>query len=106
MILVFVKKMTYAGMALFPFVLIRRDVSPARFPVLVNHEKIHLRQQLEMLLLPFYFAYLIHYLINLVRYKNHDTAYRNVIFEKEAFANEADLNYLSQRRCWNFIKYH
>lgn len=97
--------MFYAGMALYPFVFIRKDVSPRRLPVLIYHEKIHLRQQLELLLLPFYVLYLFHYLINLVRFRNHDLAYRNVIFEKEAFDNENKPNYLMNRAWFNFIRY-
>lgn len=91
-------------MAIFPFVLIQQkhlkhDV------VLVNHESIHLRQQLELLILPFYLWYSGHYLVNLWRFKNAHRAYREIIFEREAFACENDLEYLQKRRRWAFLKY-
>lgn len=58
-----------------------------------------------MLVIPFYVIYLINYLINLVIYRQHDKAYREIIFEREAYANEHNKNYLSQRPVWSFMKY-
>jgi hypothetical protein len=71
----------------------------------MNHEKIHLQQQLELLILPFYVLYIGHYLFNLVKYRNHNTAYRNICFEREAYDNDWDLNYLPTRRIWAFWRY-
>lgn len=84
-------------MAIFPFILLKSEHLRAD-KVIINHEKIHLRQQLELLILPFYIFYLIHYLINLIRFKQHDIAYRNIVFEKEAYDNDGNLNYL--KRSW------
>jgi hypothetical protein len=89
-------------MALFPFILVRQ---PNPGPILVNHEQIHLRQQIEMGVLPFYLWYLIEYLIRRVRYRDHYEAYRNISFEREAFANETNLVYLRTRRWWGFWRY-
>lgn len=58
-----------------------------------------------MLVIPFYVIYLINYLINLVIYRQHDKAYREIIFEREAYANEQNGDYLSQRPVWSFMKY-
>ncbi len=88
------------GMALFPFVLVRQPNPDA---VLLNHERIHLRQQLELLLLPFYIWYLIEYGLGRLRGLNHYAAYRNIRFEREAFAQETDLAYLKKRRWWAFL---
>lgn len=90
------------GMALFPFILVRR---PNPSPVLLNHERIHLRQQAELGVLPFYVWYVVEYLIRRFQYAGHYAAYRNISFEREAFANEANLNYLKQRRWFAFRKY-
>ena len=92
-----VKRLPAAGMAIFPFILLKSEHLRAD-KVIINHEKIHLRQQLELLILPFYIFYLIHYLINLIRFKQHDIAYRNIVFEKEAYDNDGNLNYL--KRSW------
>lgn len=94
----------YNGMAMYPFIFIRK-ADYKKDAVLVNHECIHHRQQLELLIIPFYVFYLLHYVINLFLFRNHDKAYRGIIFEKEAYANEKNSGYLSQRKRWNFITY-
>ena len=90
------------GMALFPFILVRH---PNPGPVLLNHERIHLRQQAELGILPFYIWYVVEYLIRRWQYRNHYQAYRNISFEREAFANEQHLTYLSTRPFWTFAQY-
>lgn len=72
---------------------------------IINHEKIHLRQQLELLILPFYILYLINYLFNLIIYKKHDLAYRKIIFEQEAYLHDADLKYLKNNSWYGWIKW-
>jgi len=98
-----VKKLPAAGMAIFPFILLK-SAKLRNDPEMINHEKIHLRQQLELLVFPFYILYLLHYLINLIRYKKHDLAYRNIVFEKEAYDYETDLNYLKKGHWYGWIK--
>jgi hypothetical protein len=62
----------------------------------MNHEFIHFRQQIELLIIPFYILYLLNYLINLIRYHKHTEAYRNILFEREAYENDSNLSYLSE----------
>jgi len=100
-ILIQPKNLHVGGIALFPFIFIKSSLDSERKKVLINHERIHLRQQLEMLLIPFYIIYIFNYLINLIKYKKHSVAYRNIIFEIEAFKHERDLNYLNNRKAWN-----
>lgn len=95
------RRMRRAGITIFPFILI--DQRFRADTVLLNHEKIHIRQQLELLVLPFYCLYIGNYLINLLRYRNHNTAYRNIIFEKEAYSHESNLFYLGKRRLFAFL---
>lgn len=66
-----------------------------------NHEKIHLRQQKEMLVIPFFVLYIIYFILNLFWYRNFRKAYRNIPFEKEAFDNELNLDYLKTRKFLN-----
>ncbi len=95
----------FAGaMALFPFILVA-DENMKKDQTVINHEKIHLRQQREMLVIPFLMWYWGEYLILRIKYKNHRLAYRNISFEKEAYANESNLHYLSKRPFWAFLKY-
>lgn len=91
-------------MAVFPFVLMKYDFDKGN-RTFVNHEKIHLKQQLEMLILPFFIWYFSEYLVRLIQYKNKDLAYRNISFEREAYANEKDLNYLKNRKFYQFLHY-
>lgn len=62
----------------------------------INHEKIHLRQQRELLIIPFY----IWYIISL-----YTVGYNNISFEKEAYQNDHDFSYLSKRKMFDFLKY-
>lgn len=100
--IVVVDKLPAYGMAIFPFILIK-TVESKGDKILLNHEKIHLRQQLELLILPFYLLYLISYLFNRLKYTDHHTAYRNIIFEKEAFNNEGDLAYLARGNWFGWL---
>lgn len=94
----------YVGITIFPFVFLKHKYLKTDIK-LVNHERIHLRQQLELLILPFYLWYSIEFLIRLLVYKKWSNAYKNISFEREAYANEKDLNYLKSRSFWKFIKY-
>lgn len=91
-------------MALYPFILLK-DRAQKHDKILLNHERIHLRQQIELLIFPFYLLYLLHYLINLVRYRNHHRAYFNIVFEKEAYQCDQNLNYLKNRKFFSWINH-
>jgi hypothetical protein len=73
--------------------------------VFINHERIHLRQQLELLIIPFFIWYLLEFCLRWIQYKNFDLGYRNISFEREAYANEKDLYYLKRRSFWKFLEY-
>lgn len=92
------------GVSLFPFILLKRDDLRSD-PVFIRHETIHLRQQAEMLLLLFLLWYYLEFLIRLIQYGNLQEAYRNISFEREAYAHEKDNGYLKTRRFWAFLKY-
>lgn len=94
----------FAGLTLFPFIFLKRKELKNNY-VLINHEKIHLKQQLELFVVFFYFFYGIEWLIKCIKYKNGYIAYKNISFEKEAYSNEENLNYLTSRKFWAFINY-
>lgn len=95
----------FNGITIFPFVILR-DVKNKMNLRLINHEKIHIRQQLELLIFPFFVWYFIEYLYRLYQFKDKNKAYRNIVFEREAYENEKDLNYLQKRSFWNFLRYY
>lgn len=94
----------FRGITLFPFIIVSGKELKQNL-VTINHEKIHIRQQIELLILPFFIWYGIEFLIKRIRYKDKNTAYRNISFEREAYENEKDLNYLKQRSFWRFLNY-
>lgn len=107
MILIVFKYLTprgFRGLTFYPFVFLA-DKDDKLNKVFINHEKIHIRQQLELLILPFYLWYFTEYLFRLIQYKDRKGAYFNISFEREAYKNEKDLNYLKQRSFWRFLKY-
>ncbi|TDQ09512.1 hypothetical protein [Pedobacter metabolipauper] len=97
-------KLPANAMAIFPFILLKEKTGREN-KILVNHERIHFKQQLELLILPFYLIYLFNYLINLIRYKDHDSAYFHIVFEKEAYLNERNLKYLSVRKPFAWLTF-
>ncbi len=102
--LIVFKRLPANAMALFPFIVLKKEQQKTDL-ILLNHEKIHLRQQLELLILPFYICYLLNYLVNLFKYRNHEEAYFNISFEREAYQFESDLLYLSRRKWFRWWKY-
>ena len=95
----------YNGMAIYPFIFIKNK-KLAGNSILINHERIHLRQQLELIWIFFFTWYVIEFLIHLIRFRNWHKAYRNISFEKEAYQNEENLYYLEDRKFWSFLKYY
>lgn len=92
------------GITLFPFILIKKPEDKHN-KVLINHEKIHLKQQLELLIIFFYIWYIAEYYYHFFRLKNAYLAYLSISFEKEAYAMEHDLSYLRKRKFWSFRNY-
>lgn len=85
-------------------VLFTRDISWIG-PALINHEKIHDAQQRELLYLPFYLLYVVEWVVRLFQYRDFPKAYRNISFEREAYAHGGDLDYLSERRRFAWRRY-
>ncbi|MBP8725259.1 MAG: hypothetical protein KBF37_07785 [Saprospiraceae bacterium] len=95
---------SFAGaMALWPFIVVRKPTD--RFNAsLMNHERIHLRQQVELLVVPFYVWYALEYLLRRLHSNGHLQAYQSIGFEREAIQNELDPDYLSHRKPYAFLR--
>lgn len=92
------------AITLFPFVLLSNHAD--RFnPVLLNHEAIHIRQALELLVIPFYLFYMLEFCVRLIQCRDFRAAYRSISFEQEAYTHEGDLAYLDQRRLWTSFRF-
>jgi hypothetical protein len=92
------------AMAIYPVMIFKKPAIKGSQGI-INHEKIHFRQQLELLIIFFYPLYFLIYLINLIRYRDHHKAYFQICFEKEAYSNERDFGYLKHRRPYAWLKY-
>lgn len=68
-----------------------RDLSAT----VLNHEKIHTAQMKELWYIPFYVIYLLEWIVRLFMPGN---AYRNISFEREAYDNEGNMSYLTNRK--------
>lgn len=68
----------------------------------INHESIHTAQMKEMLYIFFYIWYIVEWVIRLFKKGN---AYRNISFEQEAYNNEDNLEYLNNRKHYEWFKY-
>lgn len=93
------------AITIFPFVFVR-EKRMLQNEVLMNHERIHLVQALELLVIPFYLLYLVEFVVRFVRVMNVEAAYRSISFEQEAYKNETDQQYLKNRKRWQFMKYY
>jgi len=94
----------YVGLCLWPFIILRNP-SLKQDSTLINHERIHLRQQAELLLVFFYIFYFLEWILKSAWYRDFYTGYRNISFEREAYLQENNLGYLGERRPFQFLKY-
>ena len=111
----------YKAMNLFGVLFVRGN---ARIDdITLNHEKIHSRQFVELMVLfavatvlirwwlplfsPlfFYAWYVIEWLVHLIRFRSTYIAYRRISFEREAYSHQADMGYTNGRYWFNFLKY-
>ncbi|MDD2244620.1 MAG: hypothetical protein VB024_11105 [Dysgonamonadaceae bacterium] len=107
MLLIYTKHIPFKGFRainLFGIVFARKEFFPLSKKVLY-HESIHTCQIKEMLFVFFYVWYLLEWLIRLFIYKNGITAYRNISFEREAYENDKNKDYLNNRKSWMFLNY-
>ena len=89
------------AITLFPFIIIK-DEGDDR---LLNHELIHISQQKETLVLGFYMLYLWDFIVGVLKFKNTRDAYYSIRFEREAYGNDHDENYLQLREKFAWRRY-
>jgi len=99
--------MRVGGVTIWPWIILREKYRDFPYYIekakeTINHESIHIKQQQELLILPFYIWYFIEWVIRLFSKGN---AYRNISFEQEAYDNEANPEYLKTRESFAWMKY-
>lgn len=90
-----------SGITVWPLIFIQEKYKTSE--VILNHERIHIRQQLETLLLGFFIIYLFQYLLYRLN-NNHIDAYKKISFEREAYQFETDLGYLKKRKLFAWLR--
>ena len=100
--------MNIGGITLFPFIILREKYRDEpryaeKVKVTINHEKIHIKQQIELLVIPFFMFYFLEWFIKLFKYGSK--SYYNISFEREAYANEENFEYLTNRKWYSSFKY-
>lgn len=93
------------AITIYPFIFLKKRMFKEN-KQLINHERIHIRQAAELLIIFFYMSYLLEFLFRYVQYRDFHTAYLNISYEREAYANAANFDYLSQRKFWAFGQYY
>ena len=91
---------TAIGITLAPFILFKDEKYAS--DININHELIHIEQQKELLIIPFYILYILNFFINMIRMNSRP--YYNIMFEKEAYSNQDNLDYLKTRKRYNYFK--
>ena len=84
------------AITIFPFIISKEQMDAGT----LNHETIHIHQQRELLVIPFYLLYAYFYLVGLIKFKDKQRAYFMIPFEQEAYANDQNLDYLKTRKSY------
>ena len=93
----------YSAITIGNIIFVRKECEVT--DILINHGSIHYEQEKELGYVGFYLLYILEYLYNRVKYKDGRTAYRNISFEKEAYGSQRDLDYISNRKKFSWLKY-
>lgn len=89
----------FSAINLFGLLFVKRNVTISS--TLTNHEKIHSAQWKELWYIGFLLWYIIEWAIRLPK----GNAYRNISFEREAYENDSNLQYLETRKRFAFVRY-
>ena len=91
------------AITLYPFIIHRGQLDENEY--ILNHEKIHLKQQAELLLIGFYALYVMWWAWGRLKGLNGAEAYMAIPFEREAYDNDVNLEYLKSRKRFSWINY-
>jgi len=96
------------GMAIYPAIFVAGNaITPkGNSTVIFRHERIHVAQQRELFVLPFYVLYLLEETVRaLFMGRGYAQAYFDISFEREAYANERRRTYLKRREPFAWYAY-
>jgi len=112
----------YLAITVIPWIFCRKELKE----VDLNHEMIHVRQQVEMLFIGFalamalflfigwwsflfipifFWLYFIEWVVRLIIYMDKDEAYYNISFEQEAYDHQDEKYYIDVRKHFAWLRY-
>ena len=71
----------------------------------INHERIHILQQKELLVIFFYLLYSFYWIKNKLSGQSSLSAYLNIPFEREAYCKYNDPAYIINRKRFSWINF-
>ena len=94
-----------AAITIGPFIFIGPGYDlGVRGRILLNHERIHVKQGAGLFFIGFWALYLLFWVSALLRTGNPKEAYMDIPFEREAYCNDYDLDYTPGFYTWvNYI---
>jgi fatty acid desaturase len=117
----------FIAITLWPFIFVRRQAWAKFTNDVIRHERIHGRQQVELLAvgaviaavlalcgagwwsllaLPlFLWCYVLEWLLLSIHFGSTRNAYRAISFEREAYDNELNADYLKERKPFAWLRY-
>lgn len=95
----------FVAMNLFGVLFARKKYKPLS-PITINHEAIHSKQIIELGFIGFYILYILEYIMRIIQHGNLHVGYRDISFEREAYAHEKDLDYLNTRKHYSQWRNH
>ena len=88
------------AITLYPYIFTSTETVAAN---VLNHEKIHCEQYKELLIIGFPIVMLFNFLFNLIYYGDKNISYRQTLFEREAYENMNNFDYLKYRRRYSWL---
>lgn len=95
----------FKAMCLWPFIFVRKKANRRYREKDDRHERIHGEQQKETLVIFFLLWYAVEWIVRLIQYRDRIEAYYNISFEREAYGNQYDSDYLTKRKRYAWIHY-
>lgn len=95
----------YLAINIFGILFVRKGNKSVINKYHINHEYIHTCQMKEMFYIFFYIWYGIEWFIRFLGCFDSHNACLNISFEKEAYRNQYNLDYLKNKKFYSFLKY-
>lgn len=93
----------FVAINLFGIIFARKEYKNQIYVSTINYEDIHTAQMKEMLYIFFYIWYFIEWVVKYFKYGSNE-AYFRISFEREAYHNQYDYDYIAKRKHYSWFK--